>query len=251
MIKKRCFILGSGHSINDINIEILKNENVICLNSLMHHEKYDALMNSELGKKIHVFTPLHEFRDKKLLNDYILELEAPILEKVECYFGIDDYKHNYIKEFRKNSITINKNKKFIHTNIFYENRDCIEEEDYDCSKTIWATKSSSNLALMLALYMGFEEIFLLGVDHSHININSVDEIKAVKKGVLVKDEQDQFKNILSKGKEHQSSFFKDLISVIKPMELIEDKFPGKVKNLSKISIFDCHEVVDIDSLTFK
>ena len=68
---------------------------------------------------------------------------------------------------------------------------------------------------------------------------------------LVEDEQDQWNDLLDDGRIDQTSFLKDLIPVIKPMEMIEKKFPGRVKNLSKRSFFYCHDQIEISDLEFK
>ena len=74
MVGQRCFILGSGHSIDSVDINRFKNENIIGLNSFMFHNDYKAIMNSDnLGIKQHVFTPLHEFESLNVHNVYINE----------------------------------------------------------------------------------------------------------------------------------------------------------------------------------
>ena len=66
---------------------------------------------------------------------------------------------------------------------------------------------------------------------------------------MAKDEARKLKFLRKDNKkEKQTSHFLDLIDVIRPMELIEDQFPNRVKNLSTRSIFYCHEVVDIDTI---
>lgn len=258
MVGQRCFILGSGHSIDSVDINRFKNENIIGLNSFMFHNDYKAIMNSDNhGIKQHVFTPLHEFESLNVHNVYINELDENIIDNIQCFFAIDDFKHNYIDEFTSRNTVHKSNRHYIHSNTPFDKQKILSELSYDCSKTIWSHKTSSNLALFLALYMGFEYIYLLGVDHDHMNA-SPDNIKAVKGGVLAAAETRKMKKIHSELeskldskleiREPQTGHFKDLIEVIRPMELIEEKFPLKVKNLSKRSVFYCHQTVDIESL---
>ena len=249
MSEQRCFILGSGHSIDSIDITRFKDENIIGLNSFMFHDKYKEIMSSDKGLKQHVFTALHEMETLDLQNAYLDELELNILENVRNFFAIDDYKYNYIDEFTKKS-TINRSYKyFMHSNTQYGDKEIFNESSYDCSKTTWAHKTSSNMALFLALYLGFKEIYLLGVDHSHMNADPED-VKAIKKGVLSEAETELLKKNHQKYEKggSQVSHYKDLIKVIRPMEIIEQNFPLRVKNLSKQSIFYCHQVVDIETL---
>jgi hypothetical protein len=44
MSEQRCFILGSGHSIDSIDITRFKDENIIGLNSFMFHDKYKEII---------------------------------------------------------------------------------------------------------------------------------------------------------------------------------------------------------------
>ena len=77
----------------------------------------------------------------------------------------------------------------------------------------------------------------------------VNNVKAIKEGVLAKDEARKLKFLRKDNKkEKQTLHFLDLIDVIRPMEMIEDEFPKRVKNLSTRSIFYCHEVVDIETI---
>ena len=139
------------------------------------------------------------------------------------------------------------NRHYIHCNIVPEKKDNITDASYDCSKTTWAHKTSSNMALFLALYLGFKDIYLLGVDHNHMYADP-NNVKAIKSGIVSESETILLKELHTKGKGSQVSHFNDLIGVIRPMELIEDRFPLKVKNLSKKSVFYCHQIVDIESL---
>ena len=248
MVGQRCFILGSGHSIDSVDINRFKNENIIGLNSFMFHDDYKSIISPELeGVKYHVISALHEFAYPNMHNAYIDELDAGISNSVKYFFGIDDFKFNYIDEFKKKKSLNEPNRHYIHCNIPSEKKDKITDASYDCSKTTWAHKTSSNMALFLALYLGFENIYLLGVDHDHMNADP-DNVKAVKKGILAESETVLLKELYTNNKGSQVGHFNDLIGVIRPMELIEDKFPLKVKNLSKKSIFYCHQTVDIESL---
>ena len=249
MVGERCFIFGSGHSINSADITRFKNENIIGLNSFMFHQDYQELMNSVKGFKAHVFTPLHEMKTLDLQNSYLEELEENILENVKNFFGIDDFKYNYIDEFTKKNNADNFNKYYIHANTAYEVTEDFNESSYDCAKTTWSHKTSSNMALFLALYLGFKDIYLLGVDHDHMNADP-SNVKGIKKGILAQAETELLETLHQKYEKggSQVNHLKDLIAVIRPMEIIEENFPLRVKNLSKQSIFYCHEVVEIDSL---
>ncbi len=251
MDDQRCFIVGSGNSIGDIDLKLLKNENIIFLNSFLHHDQYSDLIKSNKGKKFHVFTPLHEFKNKKILENYIDEFKNPILKHVTCFFGIDDFSTNYIEEFKKKNLEIHDSSFYVYCTKKYDDIGSISPDDFELSKNIWSPKTSSNLALQIAIYMNFNEIYLIGIDHDYMNTKHSENIKIIKKGTLVEDEQDQWNDLLDDGRINQTSFLKDLIPVIKPMEIIEKKFPGRVKNLSKRSFFYCHDQVDISDLEFE
>lgn len=248
---QRCFIVGTGNSISDIDIDKLKNENIIFLNSFLHHDQYIDIAASKKGKKFHLFTPLHKFKNKKIHDDYMDEFKTSSLKNVTCFFGIDDFSTNYIEEFKKKEMSILDNSFFIYCNKKYKDVDALSEEDFEISKNIWSPKTSSNLALFLAIYMGFKDIYLIGVDHDQINTINADNLKVIKNGSLVIEERKEWKKLFEKGRVDQTLFLKDLVEIIKPMELIEKRYPGRVKNLSRRSIFYCHDEVDINNIEMK
>ena len=48
--KERCFILGTGTSLNELDLSLLKDEITISINLILHKEEFDEYVNREISK---------------------------------------------------------------------------------------------------------------------------------------------------------------------------------------------------------
>lgn len=158
--KKRCFIIGNGPSLTEKDLELLKNE--ICFASNKCFKIFD---------KTNWRPNYYVVQDRYSLSDSELNTLSGnvILIGDYCY--------------RKHHI----NRKVI---CFHEIR-CINYKNikfsYDIPKGIYGAFTVTYTIIQLAVYMGFKEIYLLGMDHNYPYI--VDESGNTK---LVKDVQAHF-----------------------------------------------------------
>jgi len=134
---KRCFILANGPSLKNINFEYLKNEITIGMNRIYLMENVNGFKPNYLvciAKK----TQLLQFQ-----KDYNnLELT--------CFFNWDC----------KNKFEKNNNQYFIKGSFsprFQSN----------LTKRIGSGKSVTYTCIQIAFYMGFQEVYLIGKDHSY------------------------------------------------------------------------------------
>lgn len=154
---ERCFILGAGSSIKQQDIRRLKDEFVISVSNTFVHPDY-----SFIQPKYHVLPHIgfgHQsfYADEKFV-DWLREME-PATQQAEMFFHIGD--RNLIEEtglFHNSSI---------HW-VDYCNWDGNMSFPLDLAKVphIW---SVSELAITIALYLGFEKIYLIGFDHDWFN----------------------------------------------------------------------------------
>lgn len=154
---ERCFILGAGSSIAKQDLKKLAGEIVISVSNTFVHPDY-----SIIKPKYHVLPHIiHGHGDIYPDEDFVLwlkEMEQKTLN-AEMFFHIGD------KELIDNN-GLFKNR-CVHWNEYIEwDKSCDFPLDLARVPSIW---SVSELAITVALYLGFDEIYLLGFDHDWFN----------------------------------------------------------------------------------
>lgn len=153
---ERCFIVGTGPSIKSQNLLPLKNETVFSLSRFYHHEHYKLIK-----PKYQVFSGLilhpHVFEKKNLPYDFYHEAEMKIISD-EIFTHCGD----------KNLINTNQlfNKHQVNYIAPYAGINDIHKIGIDLTQSIFGYYVISELAIQIALFMGFKEIYLLGLDHT-------------------------------------------------------------------------------------
>jgi hypothetical protein len=154
---QRCFIIGTGPSINSQDLKLLKDEFCIAMSQLYNHPDY-VIINPQYhifsGVKLHPHLP----------DDVCVKFYQEIGEKVKDETTIlINYKD--LEFIQENNLLTNKK-------IYYFN--C--EEDYgkllkrgiSYPINIYLSQSVSVMAIQNAIAMGFKDIYILGCDHDHI-----------------------------------------------------------------------------------
>jgi hypothetical protein len=152
---KRCFILGNGPSAKMLDLAALKNEVVISVSNGYLHEsystfapRYHCLPQISYGRMtredvVAWFSEMHEHLGKAEL--FLTETEAELVREYELFPG-----------------------RTIHYIVLRESFDELNNRSViDISQPIPRVESVPILAMMIAMYMGFRTIYLLGVDHDH------------------------------------------------------------------------------------
>ncbi len=134
---ERCFIVGTGPSLKGADLELIKNEIIFGVNALCLWKKF--------SKNIDYFFIGDDCAYKRLYND----LPEGTFVANQCIGLVQGEKHiQPLPINRFNSFWPYSNKKFsLHVD-----------------KVIYSFNSVIFLALQMAIYMGFENIYLLGVD---------------------------------------------------------------------------------------
>lgn len=143
----------NGPSVNKQNLLLLKNEIVFSVSSGYLHKDYLAIQ-----PRYHCLTPLYYYKDLTA-KDAILwfqEMDAKV-GRAELFFGTTQ------------EPLIRKNKLFQNTKINYIYAGLLSNESddkiIDISKKIPGIISVPVLCMIIAMYMGFKEIYLLGLDN--------------------------------------------------------------------------------------
>ncbi len=135
---ERCFIIANGPSLQQIDFDLLKGEYTIGMNRIYMMEKDKGFLPTYLAVS-DVAVQLEQFRE---------EYENVPVPKFYSWFG------RYL--FPEKNKTIN---------YFFQHF----KNDFsaDFTKTIGNSKSVTYVCMQLAFYMGFDEVILIGKDHSY------------------------------------------------------------------------------------
>jgi hypothetical protein len=153
---ERCFILGTGPSINKQDLTLLRGEVCISLNTFYIHKDYHLI-----NPRYHLISglALHPLIPHEVGLQWFREMEERITDAIIFlnYFDREFVlKHGLFKD-RK-----------VHYLFFGANWDDLLVKGIDATKALYPAQSVSVIAIQLALYMGFKEIYLLGLDHDWI-----------------------------------------------------------------------------------
>ncbi len=252
---ERCFILGSGKSIDKEDLMPLKDEILIGVHSFVHHPNFSEIFNADVSKYF-FSAPIHGPYSEDHWKHYLIELEEKISKNVTNIFGISNY-HPSIKDINdKYEIFTDRGTIWFFSNVV--NNSSVYKpqlKDLDLTSNIWSANTGSILALICALYMGFDEIYLLGMDHDYF---------LYKNGEGRFDGIDQSSPSLKAEKDHINKWnqvdsklykpsilkeeFKSLSYVFDQYHRLNNLHPNRIFNLGKNSLLDMFPHKDLTSL---
>jgi hypothetical protein len=155
---RRAFILCSGPSIKTQDLTVLKNEICIGVSNFFVHPEY-----ATIGPRYHCIAPLHPpFTDDDGLR-WFRTMEQP-LEGRELFLALTD--RHLVETGRLFSATQ------IHYLAFGRPWGKSAPPPLALDERLPSGQSVSIFALMVALQLGFSEIYLLGTDHTSLNFQN-------------------------------------------------------------------------------
>ena len=161
---ERVFILASGPSINTQDLTLLKNEYCIAVSQFFLHPQID-----EIRPQYHCFAPQHyPFNDdtnKIIFDNFKNNYKYP----VKVFVGTSNYEFSYYNFLKKN-LEYNIDASFIDyskSSQLNENN-FMNEDIWDITKKPFQVRTVVYVAIQVAYYLGFKEIYLLGVDHDYL-----------------------------------------------------------------------------------
>lgn len=238
---QRCFILCSGPSIKKQDLRFLKDETVLALNNFYVHPDFEEIMSGS-KEKYYLVAPIHppQSEDEWLL--WFSDMDNKTSDKINFIFGVSSYKKNTYNLFLKNKkLFKNKYNKFW----YYSGRNFDRYNQplaIDPSSPCVAAKTVSVYALMYAIYMGFEEIYLVGADHNQFLLTEKD-VCFYKNAIHKENQMEHDFNKSSKNK----MLFKSMAEIFAQYELLR-KVHGKIFNLSPDSTIDVFPYKDIEKV---
>ena len=234
---ERCFILGNGPSLNDVNFSDLKEEYVFTVNQLMRRSDFE-----ELNTNFHLWSDFNFFKlDMKQQEDVEL---LDVMKKVNtknnkpiCFFPADvkDFvdEHGLNQELLINYFKIRLK--------FYEGFRC----KIDYSKFVPSMSTVVHYAIFLAVYMGFSEIYLLGCDSTGIAVTIKSALKNNDERdytyELTENEKKRMYRLLEKNsiEEYARSFWHLLMSY---------RVLNNYCKTRKVALYNCTSQTVIDSI---
>lgn len=158
---KRCFILGTGPSIKQQNLLLLREESCIAVSNFFVHPDYNLIC-----PQYHCIAPYHQPITEKAWQAWIREIAVRTNDST-LFFGISDFDRNgYVEQL---------NERIQHYLNFEGALSDIASSGIDLSKGLPQVQSVTVMALYVAIYLGFNQIYLLGCDHdaiTHIHTSS-------------------------------------------------------------------------------
>lgn len=165
---KRVFVLASGPSINTQDLTYLKDEHCIAVSQFFLHPDIKIIR-----PQYHCFAPQHSpFNDdtnKIIFDGFTKFYDFPI----KAFIGNSDYKYSY-KNYLQNNPNYNIDAEFVDLSRSQRliDQNHMEEDVWNFAKKPFSLRTVIYLAIQLAYYMGFSEIYLLGVDHDYLKDTS-------------------------------------------------------------------------------
>lgn len=134
---ERCFIIGNGPSLKNTDLSKLKDEYTFGMNRIY-------LLFPELGFTTTYFASI---------NDLVIEQCAEEIAALPMPKFIAWHSNRHFQRFPEDMI-------FLYTTYTGP------KFAYDLTRRVWEGATVTNVCLQLAFYMGFEQVTLIGVDHS-------------------------------------------------------------------------------------
>jgi len=145
---QRCFIVGNGPSLNKIDLNLLKKEYSFAVNGIFYK-------TDEMGYKP---------------TFYVVEDQAVLRDNLD---RINDYicDHSFFPSHYKSRLNIRDDMNFVDLDLgFYREFHpyyCKPRFSQDCSQVAYAGQSVTFFNMQLAFHLGFDKVYLIGMDFSY------------------------------------------------------------------------------------
>lgn len=218
---QRCFIIGNGPSLNKLDINLIKNEYTFGVNSIFY--KYD-----DIGFKPYFYT---------VEDGEVMKENHERISNFKCNYNF--FPSNYRKYFSKNDkdFFFNLNRSFYEKKSkFFE----LPQFSKDMSKRLYCGQSVTIVNLQIAYYLGFTEVYLIGMDFSYDQ--RPDDIKIGNKIISGGDDLNHFhKEYFGKGKIWHDPKLHNVLKSYKSAKINFEKDGRNIYNATyggKLEVFD-------------
>ncbi len=150
---ERCFILATGPSIKKQDLKLLRGETCIALSNFFVHQDYRVIKPN-----YYCVAGYHQPISKTAWTEWLGEM-ASATDNAIMFFSLNDR-----EDIERNGLF---SRREIHY-LQYANWSKISGGELDITRSVPSPQSVTIMALEVALYMGFKNIYLLGCDHDWI-----------------------------------------------------------------------------------
>ena len=237
---RRCFLLGSGPSIKDENLKPLKNEIVFALNNFYVHDDFSEIMSGNI-EKYYLTAPKHPPQTETEWKEWFSDMGNNMPNNVNLIFGISN-QINTAKSILDHHNLFEHNQKYwfyggININDYYN----YKLRNIDITRMIWIADTVSIYSLIFAIYMGFSEIYLLGMDHNYI-CNNESNYRFYQKGIHQNNEVKRTIKDASRTKHLSFGMYK----IFHQYELLSNNSHTRIYNSSRNSLLDVFKYVQFN-----
>lgn len=234
------FILGNSPYLKDFDLNALKDKNILAMNRFYLNGLSKKIYEGN-GLKFYLTPPLHGPYKIDFWENYLKNILDCTNDKTKIFIGISDKKESF-----HNFDCLSKGFNNIE-NIFYFLPVGPRFIEYSFLKKLFfnpylpiiSSGTASVYALLLACFMGFKEIYLLGIDHSNVFDR--------KKGNNENFYNDNSKNIEKKELNYLQWYYES--NTFFQYMSIANFFPNsKIYNCSKTSYLDYFPFKDFNSI---
>ena len=225
---KRCFIVGNGPSLNKLDLSKLDNEYSFAVNPIYYKTR-------EMGYKPTFYTveDVHVIKDNlKEINEYQCDyMFLPSNGKSQFKKGDNRYFVNLDYSF------------YVSTSTYFES----PRFSQDCSEEIFCGQSVTIINLQLAYYLGFTEVYLIGMDFNY----DIPESAKVVGNVIESTEDDAnhfHPDYFGKGKKWHDPKLHNVMKSYKLAKLMYEIDGRKIYNATAGGKLDLFDRVDFNSL---
>ena len=171
---QRCFVLGNGPSLKSTNLDLLKDEVTLASNGIFflfdegfkptYYNVVDDIFAEEYSSEIDAIQEIPKFLSTSLKR-YIKRTETPIWLNY-----LPTYIHGHHSQYKNLN--------------FREDAPILPEFSNDLVVGIYDGGTVTYMMLQIAYYMGFREVYLIGVDHNY-TLSSSQAESTDKENVLI------------------------------------------------------------------
>ncbi len=146
---KRAFLLATGPSINQENLKLLAGEDCFSISNFYLHDDIQAI-----NPVFHGFAPYHEPMILENYVEWLRQADKALPPQTKIILGHNTYK--IVQKFQL----------FRSRDIYYMFLGASKRRRVDIQQPILAPMTGPLLVLPLLIYMGYEQIYLLGCDNT-------------------------------------------------------------------------------------
>ena len=197
------------------------------------------------GNKVNYYitAPIHPPQTEKEWKDWLCDMEDNMPKNTTMIFGLNpnDINIKYICDqynlFQKNKIYWYFSGKYFNDYYNYS------PQDVNITRMIWTADTVSIFALIFAIYMGFNDIYMLGMDHNYI-CNEKSKKRFYQNGIHQYNEEERLLKDSSEVK-HES---KALHNIFSQYEILKNNTSKQIYNISNNSLLDVFDYVKLSDI---